>query len=235
MLKQQDILIYRSIKKSAIVLILLQHLSRPASARELSAMLDLSPKTIKERLTSLQALGLIRATAEGSAFTLTENAIRLLYANFKGGKNFPSSSGVKSLKRDSRGINLILQDKAGENSTGGKRRKEDDHSAASQGEGGGAARADPIEEVIQALKKAGIRNPMRNKLARIPHLTVKHITRYEEQLKREAGERYTPGLLIYTLQRVQPNDPPPPCTCGVCSECLARYHKYAASPDDFNV
>lgn len=228
MLNQQEILIFRSIKKSAVLLLILQRTGESVSAFDLGMLLDISIKTIKDRLGSLQALDLVRQIPESEEFVITDRAKDLLDFENSEKKIFsPSSITINkdsTIPQESIVLLGASQEKISpkrENKPKSPKIHEDDRAIK-------AAEKVPIarQEIITALKKAGIRDPVRSQLARMRHLTAKHVTRLEENLKREAGKRYTTGLLVYTLKQVQPGDPPPPCTCGECSECRARYLKF---------
>lgn len=63
-----------------------------------------------------------------------------------------------------------------------------------------SGRASHDSEVLNALARAGIVGKKRLSLANNPSVTVESVENWEEQLRRERGERYKPGLLISVLE-----------------------------------
>ncbi len=68
----------------------------------------------------------------------------------------------------------------------------------------------PNAEVESALRRAGVSAPKARQLACLPGLDAPAVQRLEQRLKREAGERYRPGLLVYRLQAGEREPEPQP-------------------------
>jgi hypothetical protein len=92
----------------------------------------------------------------------------------------------------------------------------------------------PLQELTPlacALQEAGVGEPKRSALARLPGLTPAYVKTWETYLKVAKGPRYTPGLLIHVLETGEPAPPAQPNghaeICG-CDEC--RRLKYRRCP-----
>jgi len=82
--------------------------------------------------------------------------------------------------------------------------------------------------IKQALQKAGIGEPKRSALAGLEHVTPEYVNAWEVNLKQVKGKRYTPGLLIYVLEKGDPAPPVnanghhPNCECDDCKYIMYR-------------
>jgi len=86
----------------------------------------------------------------------------------------------------------------------------------------------------EALKKANIRRNKRTEdIYAAEHLTPQHVVAAEGYLRKRYGGRYTTGLLISTLETVQPGDKPighqVGCGCSACNS--ADGNRYSAWED----
>jgi len=78
----------------------------------------------------------------------------------------------------------------------------------------GAIRAGPpnseiraeFRAILRALARAGIGEPKRSELARLPHMSDRLVQDWQAELVESRGEKYTTGLLVHVLQL---GEPPP--------------------------
>jgi DNA-binding IclR family transcriptional regulator len=78
MLTPELIRYLRSIRKTAILLILLHILDRPTGETEVARILDISVRSAREMLYSLEQLGLVARTARLNGYHLTPEALQLI-------------------------------------------------------------------------------------------------------------------------------------------------------------
>jgi DNA-binding IclR family transcriptional regulator len=74
MLTPELIRYLRSLRKTAVVLLLLHFLDRPTGETEVARILDLSVRSSREMLHSLEHLGLVSRSARLNGYCLTESA-----------------------------------------------------------------------------------------------------------------------------------------------------------------
>jgi hypothetical protein len=74
---QQDILVLRSLKKTAIIILLLMKYGKPLTAKQAAILLEIDEGTASKYMQSLQAIGLIDHLGRFKGYTLTQNAIQL--------------------------------------------------------------------------------------------------------------------------------------------------------------
>jgi hypothetical protein len=181
--------LFRSLKKSAIVILLMKWAGRPLGEAEVAAILDSSRTTVRAQLNSLCALGYARRERYRDGFVLTEQGQSL----FDGavGKICPLSATadiplLKS-KRDSEAI-AVGTDK--------------NVSLASAQPN---APQEPVDPQIEAaLRSAGIMLNARTRLlARMEHITPEYIRAHHRHLYVTRKMR-SPGLLVSILESAQP-------------------------------
>lgn len=93
------------------------------------------------------------------------------------------------------------------------------------------ARPPPDPRVADILKRAHVGEPMRSRLAAMPHVTLDYVRAHVAQ----ANEEKTPARLL--IHRIRSADIAP-CLCSECgrtngdhdSDCPETYRRYAASP-----
>jgi len=94
-----------------------------------------------------------------------------------------------------------------------------------------------IDPLAQVLQEAGIGEPKRSALARLPHMTPGYVKAWESHLKVVKGPRYTPGLLIHVLESGEPAPPSRPnghaeaCSCEECQILKYRRCPYCRAYD----
>jgi hypothetical protein len=207
-LTPEEVSLFRALVKSAIVVLLMMRLNRPTGAREMADILGLDEHTVAKHLRSLTHLNLVGRTGRYSGFVLLGGSQLILGSELtvKNLQSAPIITRDSEIKNES--IVVIDSDRTVKNL---------------QSE----ADLSPVE---QALKEAGISNPKRRALARLPEITPESIKAWETNLKFEKGEKYKPGLLIHMLESGEPT--PPVSENGhhmncKCEECrLIKYREW---------
>lgn len=215
-------LLLRSLQRSAQVFLALVLTNHPWTAGRLAAYLGLDRRTVRANLVNLHEIGLVDHLPGVNGYLLSEKSKQLLMDSpliqvwVTHSARAPSS--INSVSFDS--------DNQEKRDTVLLARHIVCTTKAQEPEPSGYLRADLLPEadeaVLSALRRAGVNSPVCDELARMPQLSEKHVTRWEQVLKQQAKGRYSTGLLVYQLRRVMPDDPPPDCVCGECSECLRR-------------
>ncbi len=72
MISQAEIAIFRSLKKTAIILLLMFRLDKPIGRDEIAQILDIDPRTVRNHLNSLLHFGLITRTHYQNGYTLSQ-------------------------------------------------------------------------------------------------------------------------------------------------------------------
>lgn len=186
MITAELVQLLRSLKKSAIVLLLMKWAGRPLGEAEVAAILDSSRTTVRTQLKSLAALGYAHRVRFHAGFELTELGEELFEGST--GNFFPLATTTDpplDFKMDS------------ETETGGKNKNmpvEDDR-----------ASPQPVDpEVEAALRRAGIMlNARTRRMARMEHITPQYIRLHQQSLYLTRGIR-SPGLLVSILESGQP-------------------------------
>jgi DNA-binding MarR family transcriptional regulator len=177
--------LFRSLKKSAIVILLMKWAGRPLGEAEVAAILDSSRTTVRAQLNSLCALGYARRERYRDGFVLTEQGQNL----FDGAESkicpLPATADIPllKLKRDSEAIAV---------GTGKNVPLEN-------------APQEPVDpQIAEALRSAGIMLNARTRLlARMEHITPEYIRAHHRHLYVTRKMR-SPGLLVSILESAQP-------------------------------
>ena len=187
MITAELVQLFRSLKKSAIVLLLLKWAGRPLGEAEVAAILDSSRTTVRAQLKSLAALGYARRVRFHDGFELTELGEGLFEGSV--GNFFPLAITTDPP--------LNNHKKGSETETGGK--------VKNLPVGEEPATPEPVDpEVEAALRYAGIMlNARTRRLARMEHVTPKYIRLHQQSLYLTRGIR-SPGLLVSILESGQP-------------------------------
>jgi hypothetical protein len=214
MLTSEQVLFLRSIKKTAVVLLVMGWLDQPVTAAQLSEILEISNNAARAYLRGLVRLGLVRHQPRDCSYALVSTAGELFFY-LDDRKICDPSSSIKRL------INLDSEPSETEESTGGRKkpacrkgsRKEAPEEAAPEA-------VDP--QLAKALAKAGVMLTARTrKLASLPHVTAEYVRRHHQALE-ERGHGRSTGLLIRILEdglplpEVQEGGHLEGCRCADC-------------------
>jgi biotin operon repressor len=189
MISAELIQLFRSLKKSAIILLLMKWVGKPMGEAEVAAVLDSSRTTVRTQLNSLCALGFARRVRFHDGFELTELG-QGLFQNEEG-KFCPLPTDT-----DLNVLNSKIDSKT-EAVAAVKKGPVDSRPPP--------AAPEPVDPQIEAaLRKAGIMlNARTRALARMEHITPEYIRAHHHYLYVTRGTR-SPGLLVSILESAQP-------------------------------
>jgi hypothetical protein len=189
MIPADVIQLFRSLKKSAIVLLLMKWAGRPLGEAEAAAILDSSRTTVRAQLNSLCTLGYARRERYRDGFVLTEQG----YSLFSGeeGKFCPLPTTAD--------LHLLKSKKDSEEIAPGTLKNLPFENEPHQ------TRPEPVDPQIEAaLRSAGIMLNARTRLlARMEHITPEYIRAHHRHLYVTRKTR-SPGLLVSILESGQP-------------------------------
>ena len=186
MITAELVQLFRSLKKSAIVLLLMKWAGRPLGEAEVAAILDSSRTTVRSQLKSLAALGYAHRVRFHDGFELTKLGEGLFEGST--GNFFPLAITTDP----------PLDFKMGSETETGRKGK-------NLPVGEEPASPQPVDpEVEAALRRAGIMlNARTRRLARMEHVTPQYIRLHQQSLYLTRGIR-SPGLLVSILESGQP-------------------------------
>ena len=242
-------MLLRSIRKTAIVVLLLLALNRPTGELEIASILDLDRKTVRSHLRSLSQLGIVTRVDYKNGYLLTQGGLQMALTQ-RLGKFSPDAPVVvndsymhpltknSQLEDEDSATTTIVE--MGENSPDAHMAEWDDDAVGEElsddpGENGDKdpppAPRSAAEEVArrkavcEALLKAGIViNRRTRKLLDMPHITPSYISGHYERLKKNNQGNKT-GLLITILETRAPlleELIAHPKTCN-CAQCRREY------------
>lgn len=187
MIPAELIQLFRSLKKCAIVLLLMRWAGRPLGEAEVAAILDSSRTTVRVQLKSLAALGYARRVRFHDGFELTELGKGLFTG--QAGNFCPLTTTTET---------PLMDIKDGSESVTGKKGK-------NQPVEDGPESSEPVDPQVEAaLRQAGIMlNARTRRLARMQHVTPHYIRLHHQSLYLTRGIR-SPGLLVSILESGQP-------------------------------
>ncbi len=192
---------FRALVKSAVIVLLLMRLDRPAGAREMADILGLEEHTTARYLRHLAKINVVARAGHRGSYVLLEGR-QLVFGERRTVENLQFEPIIITRDTDIKDESVVIIDSA--------RTVENlqfDENLS------------PIE---RALKEAGVSNPKRRALASLPQITPESIRAWEVNLKYEKGEKYKPGLLIHMLESGEPTPPVNQIghhlNCG-CEEC----------------
>lgn len=214
-LPPNEILIFRSLKKCALVLMLLIRLDKPIGETEISKILDLDPKTVRSNLRSLSTLGWVTRTKFKNGYILTQ-----------AGRQLVLGSPVETLAA---GPAEALPEPASEPDSGGISRnpitttintesinlsdslivvEERDSGKISRNEGESPPDSPLLGEILESFAEFGITPNHRTrrlaeKLAKTPGFIPDDIRAHYLELERRGKGSHT-GLLITILESGAP-------------------------------
>jgi len=209
-LESQQIVNFRMLLNSGMILKLLNSLGRPASAGEVGQLLGITAKTARRYLWDLEMLGYVIHLEESATFQAVA-ILEDLLAGEGEGKTFSTPAAVNTAVINT-DINInSINNKTEAESVVGLRAKMAENYAA---QAAGAIRAGPpngemraeFRAILRALARAGIGEPKRSELARLPHMSVRLVQDWQAELVESRGNKYTTGLLVHVLQL---GEPPP--------------------------
>jgi DNA-binding CsgD family transcriptional regulator len=196
MLPAADIQMLRTIKKTAVLLLLLARVDTPLGESGIAAILDISRATVRGQLKSLSALGLVVRVSLHNGFLLSELGRELFGVERVKFCPIPTTvvdlNLLNSLKSDSE-VNKLKQDKNCPVETGPLPPDE-------------APTDEPpiAPEIVAALRSSGIMMNQRTRaLARMEHISPEYIRAHHKNLYLQKGLVST-GLLVSILESAQP-------------------------------
>jgi DNA-binding CsgD family transcriptional regulator len=196
MLPAADIQMLRTIKKTAVLLLLLARVDTPLGESGIAAILDISRATVRGQLKSLSALGLVVRVSLHNGFLLSELGRELFGVERVKFCPIPTTvvdlNLLNSLKSDSE-VNKLKQDK---NCPVETEPLPPDEAPTDE---------PPIApEIVAALRSSGIMMNQRTRaLARMEHISPEYIRAHHKNLYLQKGLVST-GLLVSILESAQP-------------------------------
>lgn len=195
-----EIAVIRSIKKTAIVLIVLFRLGRPATAKEVAEVMGVREETAGTYLKDLVALGIVAHHGKHRGYFPTHEGKQLILGlNFDPGRlENPENADfllttTTTFNKNVNGFNeeeVVVVDL--ENPENADFLIDDNPEK-------------PDFLILEALKEAGISNPRkREELARLPHINPEYVRAHAKAHKQESGRRRHVALLITKLQDGDP-------------------------------
>jgi predicted ArsR family transcriptional regulator len=198
MLTQHETLTFRSLKKSAIVLMLLIRAGNEAhNAKQIADILDMDYSTTRKHLDSLAALQLANETpvgwiASSSAYQLSASYPQVYpQADNKTVESARFSRALKDSSTTSAHTFLLEEEEEEEREEASKREKT-------------ASEETRIDEAIEELEERGVlvNNPVISLIERKDYITAAYISYHADRLERE--KKYSSGLLLRVLKDGDP-------------------------------
>jgi biotin operon repressor len=189
MLSTEMIQLLRSLKKSAIIVLLMKWAGRPMGEAEVAAVLDSSRTTVRSQLNSLCVMGYAIRVRFHGGFVLTERGQGLFGG--EGGKFCPLPTTTD--------LTLLKSKMDSETVATGALQNCPVESRPFPPE------PEPVDPLIEAaLRSAGIMLNARTRLlARMEHITPEYIRAHHRHLYVTRNTR-SPGLLVSILESAQP-------------------------------
>jgi DNA-binding transcriptional ArsR family regulator len=221
-LHPKEVELFRCLKKTAILLMLLFRLDKPVGESEIASILDMYPTTVRTHLRSLARLGVVTRTHRYNGWTLTAGGRQMILGesldesraprtgksktNVKISRSLPAASLSLSFKEESYAAAAA---KAGANMKNSRSRVKISRSHYSRGmriikKGDrtalGSARSDPLVQAnLEAFASIGlVRNNFVLEICNMDHVTPDYILGQKKRL--EAERRYSRGLLLTVIR-----------------------------------
>jgi DNA-binding MarR family transcriptional regulator len=205
MISQQEILLFRSIKSEAIILILMLRMDKPTGETEISEILDMHPETVRSKLRGLARLGLITRTHHKQGYILTGAGSQIVLGATAENPRLEVSSITESLNKLNT-INTVVI----EGATAGFPRLLPDSAQNVENPVDNLWITVDKPEVWEELRSAGILpNERTRKLVARDFMTVDFVKGHKAELRKRG--KMQPGLLITILETGLPAvdyDPP---------------------------
>ena len=190
MLTDSELCLLRSIKKTAVVMLLMMRLDpRPTGESEIARLLGINKETARTYLRSLAACSLIARAYRNNGYILTAGGRQLLLPDAENPRITSTTTSTTYIE--------------GEFEVG---EAEIEESILSAEIPPSSTENPPSQSVIHTLIAAVIGEPKRSALAAHPEITSEIIQAWETHLKKTKGAHYTIGLLIHILES---GDQPP--------------------------
>jgi biotin operon repressor len=192
MIPAQLIQLFRSLKKSAIIVLVMKWTGAPLGEAQLAAILDSSRTTVRAQLNSLCALGYARRVRFHGGFVLTDLGQALFGGEMDKICPLPTTADLDLL-------NTKLNSETEAPRAGNSCPVKTDLVASSLPE------PQPVDPLIEAaLRSAGIMlNNRTRALACMAHITPEYIRAHHRHLYVTRNKR-SPGLLVSILESAQP-------------------------------
>lgn len=226
-LSTHELTLFQTIKKTAIVLILMLKLDRPLGEKELSTLLSINQSTARAWLRDLAENELITRQGRYNGYIPTLGGRQMVIPNLSTPRLSASAENSRSSAENSRSRTQF----------------NDDESRDSESEDSviiidSASAENPRSSaVFKALEEEKVLYPVCVELSAKPQITLNHVVNWAAVLKKEKGEKYTPGILVYTLRSVQPGHKPPrhpeACKCGRMTEDRPFYGRICPRCNQF--
>lgn len=189
-----EINLFRSLKKSAIVLLLMFRLDKPIGATEISDILEIDIRTSRRYLRSLSRLGYVARIHFHDGYILT-NGGRQLILPAAVHELEPGKMSQVGLTTTTINLTSLIDSVVVEESKPGKISQVDE---------------EPLDpEILEAFDEVGIGlNKRSEALARQEHVTPEYIRAHAAALRKRKQRGYHIGLLITIMESGQP--PPEP-------------------------
>jgi hypothetical protein len=189
MIPAELIQLLRSLKKSAIIILLMKWAGRPLGEADVATILDSSRATVRAQLSSLCAMGYAKRVRFHNGFVLTEEGQNLFGAEMAKFCPLPTTADLS-----------LLKPKMDSEVTGTGTSKNTPVDSKRQ-----HAPPEPVDPQIEAaLRSAGIMlNARTRQLARMQHITPEYIRAHQRHLYVTRNTR-SPGLLVSILESAQP-------------------------------
>jgi DNA-binding CsgD family transcriptional regulator len=191
MLPPADVQMLRTIKKTAVLLLLLARVDRPLGESGIAAILDISRATVRGQLKSLSALGLVVRGSLHNGFLLSDL-----------GRELFGLERVKFCPIPTTAVDLNLLNSLKSESEVNKLRKDNNCPIEPEPP---TPHEEPIApEIVAALRSSGIMMNKRTRaLARMEHISPEYIRAHHKNLYLQKGLVST-GLLVSILESAQP-------------------------------
>jgi predicted transcriptional regulator len=197
-LHPKEVELFRCLKKTAILVMLLFRLDKPVGETEIASILDMYPTTVRTYLRSLARLGVVTRTHRHNGWTLTAGGRQMILGQSidetlasQTGKIKTSVKNARSTVKNARSRVKISRSRY---SRGMRINKKGDRTAT------GSARSDPMVRAnLEAFASIGLaRNDFVSEICQMDHVTPDYIRGQKKRL--EAERRYSHGLLLTVIR-----------------------------------
>jgi hypothetical protein len=167
-LHPKEVELFRCLKKTAIVLMLLFRLDKPVGEREIAGILDIHPQTIRTYLASLAHLGVVTRTHRYQGWMLTGGGRQMILGESTGQIHGQPARKIKTSAKKSRSSAKISRSRFGRGMRNSKKR---DQTAT------GSGRSDPMVRAdLEAFASIGLaRNDFVLEICQMDHVTPDYI------------------------------------------------------------
>lgn len=214
----QEVMLLRSIKRTAVLLLLMIRLDRPATAKELADILDADYSTIRKHLRELSRLSLVTETRAG--WMLTQGGGQLLLSPFNADSHIdtPLSPDNAEKPRFEARKNRDTSASASLNQNTFLLEEEEEEERTETRKN----RADPedMAERLAALEDAGvngINGDYAQSIARLEWCTPDYINYQARRLHKE--RKFSSGMLLRVISDHDPGPSPNTDSWGLCKHC----------------